>query len=180
MSYDHAAGNYAVGVGSATVRELALSDDALAAVCDVRRVARGGPGGQHANKTASGVRLVHRSTGLVVEVHGSRDGGANRGEALRRLRVALACAVRGGADPAWLRPHVRAGRLHCGPDAASWPGVAAVLLDLLAEHHGVLAAAAAAAALTTTQLARALVSDRLVRRAADAIRTTAGLGALHA
>lgn len=180
MSYDQARGNYGVGAGSATVCDLALSDEALAAACDLQRMARGGPGGQHANKTASGVRLVHRRSGLVAEAGGSRDGGTNRGAALRRLRIGLACAFRGGADPAWLRPHVRGGRLHCGPEAASWPGVAAVLLDLLAARQGSLAEAAGAAGLTTTQLAKALVSDQQVRRAADAIRTAAGLGALRA
>lgn len=180
MSYDQARGSYGVGAGSATVRELALPDDALAAVCDLQRMARGGPGGQHANKTASGVRLVHRGSGLVAEACESRDGGSNRSAALRRLRIGIACAFRGGADPAWLQPHVRGGRLRCGPEAASWPGVAAVLLDLLAARLGSLTEAASAAGLTTTQLAKALVSDQQVRRAADAIRAAEGLGALRA
>ena len=162
------------------MHEIRCSDAALAAACVVQRVARGGPGGQHANKTASGVRLVHRRSGLVVEATGSRDGGANRTAALRRLRLALACACRGGADPGWLRPHVRGGRLHCGPEAPSWPAVAAVLLDVLELHQGALTEAAAAAGLSTTQLAKALVADQQVRRVAEAIRSAAGLGALHA
>lgn len=180
MSYDQAHGSYGIGAGSATVCDLALPDDALAAACDLQRVARGGPGGQHANKTASGVRLVHRRSGLVAEASEFREGGANRSAALRRLRIGLACAFRGGADPAWLAPHVRGGRLHCGAAASSWPGVVAVLLDLLACHQGSLREAAAAAGLSTTQLARALLADQLVRQAADAIRRTAGLGPLRA
>lgn len=179
MSDYQADAAYGTGMPSATIRDLTLSDEELMRRCELHRVARGGPGGQHANKTATGVRLVHRS-GLEAACDSHREGGANRAEALRRLRLALACACRGGADPAWLQPHVRGGHLHCGPTATSWPAVAAVLLDNLAAHHGELKAAAAVSGLSTTQLARALVADQPVRRAADAIRAAAGLPALRA
>lgn len=180
MSNDHASAGYGVRAGSATVRDVTLPDDALAAACEMQRLSRGGPGGQHANKTASTVRLTHRASGLVVEASEFRDSGMNRAAALRRLRIALACAYRGGAESAWLHRHVHGGRLRCGPQAASWPGVVAVLLDLLAIHHGALSGTAAAAGLSTTQLAKALVADPQVRRVADAIRGQAGLGALRA
>lgn len=180
MSYDQATGDYARGNGCATVRDLALGDEELLARCDQLRMARGGPGGQHANKTASCVRLLHRATGLHAESSEHRDGASNRSSALRRLRLQLACALRGGADPVWLAAQVRGGRLQCGPTAASWPGAVAVLLDLLLAHLGDLKAAAAAAGLSTTQLARALVADQTVRRAADAIRAAHGLVPLRA
>lgn len=179
MSDDQARTDYGAGNGSATIRDLALTDEALLRRCTMQRVASGGPGGQHANKTATAVRLVHAS-GIEAACADHRDGAQNRHEALRRLRLALACAIRGGADPAWLAPHARGGRLHCGPAAASWPAVAAVLLDLLAAHRGALREAAAAAGLSTTQLARALTGDPPVRRAADAIRAAAGLTPLRA
>jgi len=147
--------------------------------CRLERVARGGPGGQHANKTATGVRLLHRPSGLQVQACEHRSGEANRAAALRRLRLALACAVRGGADPAWLRPHVRSGRLACGAQAASWPGVVAVLLDALATAGGQLRQAAEACALSPTQLAKALCADQSVRAAADALRVRNGLGRIR-
>lgn len=161
------------------MRDIVLDDAALLARCRVERVARGGPGGQHANKTASGVRLVHAS-GIAVEAGEHREGVANRAAALRRLRLRLACQARGGADPTWLAGLVRGGRLACGPQAPSWPRAAAVLLDALQAARGSLREAAAACALSTTQLARALAADQPVRAAADAIRAAHGLGPLHA
>lgn len=163
-----------------------MASDALApaerllAACLVQRIARGGPGGQHANKTATGVRLVHRASGIAAACSEHREGAANRAAALARLRVALACRLRGAGDPARLRPLVRGGRLACGPAAASWPLVVATLLDALHAHGGELRPAAAACGLSTTQLARALAADREARAAADAIRAAAGLSALRA
>jgi hypothetical protein len=162
------------------VRDLIAADAVLLARCAIMPVARGGPGGQHANKTASGVRLRHAASGLETMCCEHRTGAANRAGALRRMRLALACRIRGGADPAWLEPQVRSGRLACGPEAASWPAVVAVLLDALQAAHGELKPAAAACRLNTSQLAKALVSDQLVRAAADALRRAAGLSPLRA
>ncbi|HAT09109.1 MAG TPA: hypothetical protein DCS97_00580 [Planctomycetes bacterium] len=162
------------------VREAILDDRALLRGCELSRIARGGPGGQHANKTASGVRLTHRRTGLSAWSGEHREGAANQRVALARLRLEIACAVRGCADPAWLPPHVRGGRLACGPAAASWPLVIAVLLDLFAAARGSLVDAAAAARLSPTQLAKALTAGPPVRRTADAIRVRHGLSPLRA
>lgn len=159
--------------------EVVRDDAVLLRGCEVIRQSRGGPGGQHANKTATGVRLRHRASGLQVQASEHRSGAANRAAALRRLRLALACAVRGGADPAWLSRHVRGGRLFCGAEAASWPAVAAVLLDALDAASGDLHIAAASCHLSASQLVKALCADQLVRGAADAIRGRASLPRLR-
>ncbi len=49
----------------------------------------GGPGGQHRNKTESGVRLHHRPTGVTVTATERRSQLQNRGAALERLRERL-------------------------------------------------------------------------------------------
>ncbi len=49
----------------------------------------GGPGGQHQNKTESGVRLTHEPTGISVISRESRSQHRNRQIALARLRAAL-------------------------------------------------------------------------------------------
>jgi protein subunit release factor B len=49
----------------------------------------GGPGGQHRNKTESGVRLTHPPTELSVTATERRSQLQNRGVALERLREAL-------------------------------------------------------------------------------------------
>lgn len=45
-----------------------------------------GAGGQHRDKTSSGVRLVHRASGAVGKSDESRDQPANRVQAFRSLR----------------------------------------------------------------------------------------------
>lgn len=49
----------------------------------------GGPGGQHVNKTSSGVRLLHRPTGVTVEVQDERSQHRNKRIALKRLENLL-------------------------------------------------------------------------------------------
>lgn len=71
-------------------RSLSLPQEALAKECEESFFIASGPGGQHRNKTESGVRLVHLPTGLVVTATERRSQLQNRGEALERLREALA------------------------------------------------------------------------------------------
>ncbi len=67
-------------------RALALTDEALMLECDEQFFIASGPGGQHRNKTETGVRLTHRPTGLTVTATERRSQLQNRGVALERLR----------------------------------------------------------------------------------------------
>jgi len=49
----------------------------------------GGPGGQHVNKTSSGIRLIHHPTGVTVEVQDERSQHRNKQIALKRLEFLL-------------------------------------------------------------------------------------------
>ena len=64
--------------------------------CDLEFFTAGGPGGQHRNRVATGVRLRHRPSGLVVTATERRSQAANRRVALQRLaeRLARAAVVR--------------------------------------------------------------------------------------
>ena len=73
---------------------LALDDEALLGACEVSTFVGGGPGGQHRNKTASAVRLVHPPTGVTVTATERRSQAQNRGTALERLRAALFALTR--------------------------------------------------------------------------------------
>lgn len=72
----------------------------------------GGPGGQHANKTASAVRVTHLPTGLTATAREARSQGRNRALALARLAARLAEADAAAAAEArterWLAHHALA------------------------------------------------------------------------
>jgi len=76
-------------LAAAAALALALDDEALLRACEVSTFIGGGPGGQHRNKTASAVRLVHLPTGVTVTATERRSQAQNRGTALERLRAAL-------------------------------------------------------------------------------------------
>lgn len=65
------------------------TDDELLSQCRVETFMAGGKGGQHQNRTESGVRLVHLPTGVVVTSREERSQHRNKATALRRLRERL-------------------------------------------------------------------------------------------
>ena len=73
----------------AALTALALDDEALLKVCEVEFFIASGPGGQHRNTTASGVRLTHPPTELSVTATERRSQVQNKGVALERLREGL-------------------------------------------------------------------------------------------
>ncbi len=75
---------------AAARRALALPEGALLAECEETFFIASGPGGQHRNKTESGVRLAHPATGVVVTATERRSQAQNRSAALSRLRERLA------------------------------------------------------------------------------------------
>lgn len=68
--------------------------DQLFEQCDHRFQRRSGPGGQHRNKTSSGVFLLHEPTGVTAEATERRSQADNRTEAIMRLRLRMATDVR--------------------------------------------------------------------------------------
>jgi protein subunit release factor B len=66
---------------------------ALEQECDLEFFTAGGPGGQHRNRVATGVRLRHRPSGIVVIATERRSQAANRQVALERLARRLAQAA---------------------------------------------------------------------------------------
>jgi protein subunit release factor B len=65
------------------------SDEALLKECEVDTFRSSGPGGQHVNKTESGVRLKHLPTGVVVSSQQERSQHVNKAICLRKLRGAV-------------------------------------------------------------------------------------------
>ena len=52
---------------------------------EVQTFKSGGPGGQHQNKTESGVRIIHKASGAVGGSRTHKSQHSNKKEALRRL-----------------------------------------------------------------------------------------------
>jgi ribosome-associated protein len=65
------------------------SDDELLAQCRIDTFRAGGKGGQHQNKTETGVRLVHLASGITASSRRHRSQALNRQAALDRLRAEL-------------------------------------------------------------------------------------------
>ena len=65
------------------------SDEDLLSECRVETFQAGGKGGQHQNRTESGVRLVHLPTGVSVTAREERSQHRNKATALARLRKRL-------------------------------------------------------------------------------------------
>ncbi len=65
------------------------SDEDLLAECEVETFRSGGPGGQHANKVESAVRLRHRPSGETVTRRDTRSQHRNKQLALNELRRRL-------------------------------------------------------------------------------------------
>ena len=74
------------------------SDEELLGQCRVETFRSGGPGGQHQNRTESGVRLVHLPSGVRVVAREERSQHRNRAVALARLREKL-LALNRRAEP---------------------------------------------------------------------------------
>jgi protein subunit release factor B len=68
-------------------RVVALSDEALLLECEEEFFIASGPGGQHRNKTETGVRLTHKPTGMTVTATERRSQLQNRGAALERMKA---------------------------------------------------------------------------------------------
>jgi hypothetical protein len=157
----------------------ALDDQALLAQCAVEKFRAQGPGGQHVNRTDSAVRITHRESGLVAQSQDHREQLRNLAEAARRLRIRLACQVRGQSRLEWLGKFRQGSRLSLSAASADYALAAAVCLDALAASAGSMSDAATQIGLSTSQLAKALTLDQDVRRAADALRSAHGLSPIR-
>jgi len=158
-------------------------DDRLLAECDVHTYRASGPGGQHRNKTDSAVRLAHRPTGVTVTATESRSQHENRARALRRLRKAIALAVR-RPPPAAPCPAVRgavADRAwpRIGRKSAAYLLTAAEVLDRLAAEEGRVSDVAAAVGASTASLVKFLSLDDDLWQSANRQRQAFGLRPLR-
>lgn len=157
----------------------AASDEALLQHCDIERMRSSGPGGQHAQKNATAVRLQLTDEGLMVHCQDFRSFADNQKRALKQLRLQLALQERGYARPEWLSAHLQQGRIRCGPDATSWPCLVARLLDILTDNDYDMQAAAAQAGCSASQITKCLARHKTVWQFLQQERQQRGLSRLR-
>ncbi|MEW6251766.1 MAG: peptide chain release factor-like protein [Planctomycetota bacterium] len=175
---------------AAALRARLTYDDArLLGECDVHLHRTGGPGGQHRNKVASAVRLVHRPTGFVVTATERRSQHENRANAVQRLREAIAVGLRLPLPEQVVWPESVQIQAR-GPDAARvtlrvsarnpavWQ-VLALALDALTACRGNIGDAAACLGVTTSSLTRFLHDHPRAWAEANRLRAAAGLPPLR-
>lgn len=138
-------------------------DEDLLRACDTARGRSGGPGGQHRNKVETLVTLTHRASGIQAHAGERRSQIENKHVALRRLRLALAVAVRSGVPAgeigaALWRSRRSGGRIVCNPEHRDFPCLLAEALDVLSACGWDARKAALRLGITPTQLLR-LIKD---------------------
>jgi hypothetical protein len=112
------------------------SPEHLLAECEVRRLRRSGPGGQHRNKVETAIALHHLPTGVCAEANERRSQAQNQSQAVFRLRVNLALELRRPCRPDYApSPLWRsrcAGVLKVSASHEDFPALLAEVLDVLA------------------------------------------------
>jgi len=162
---------------------LSLDDADLLAQCAVDTYRASGPGGQKRNKTDSAVRLRHHPTGVAVIGTESRSQHENKAKALKRLRLAIALAVR---CPARLDKYVpppifgdcvsgKTGKFDVGRRDARYPQLVAIVLDVLAGADYAVRESADALGISTGNFAKFLESDPKMWEAVNQAREERGL-----
>ena len=148
-----------------------LPREALEAQTRFEAIKSAGPGGQHRNKVATGVRLTHLPTGIQGMATERRSQLENRLTALARLRLRLAldhrtlprdADLRAGAhyipSGEW-RARVREERIRVNPSHEEFPALLAEALDRLHARQDDLEATARDFGVTRTQFVRFLALE---------------------
>lgn len=156
--------------------------DRLHPECDVTRTRRSGPGGQNRNKVETAIVLKHRPTGIVAEASERRSQHENLQEALFRLRLKLALAVRypagDGPGPTW-RKFARGGRISINPAHPDFPAVLAEALDQIHASEYEPKEGAGRLGCSTTQLVRLLADEPRALALVNEARRSRGLRELR-
>lgn len=165
---------------------LELNDEDLLGQCRVENTRGSGPGGQHRNKTETGVRLLHLPTGCTGEAFERRSRHQNLQNALLRLRQAIALDVRRPVDTygygpppslAAILPGHPGGAL--GPaNPRYWAGLQH-LLDLFVALNCSVGDTAALLGLSTGALSRVLLRSPEGMARVNSLRAARGLHPLR-
>lgn len=171
-------------MGQDRVHPAALASGELRQQCEVERLRRSGPGGQHRNKVETGVRVRHLPTGVGAEACERRSQAENQQAALRRLRLNLALEVRNpraveqAPSPLWQSRCVN-GRIAASAEHPDFPALLAEALDGIAAQEADVKQAAEALACTASQLIKFLKKEPRALALVNQWRGERGMGRLQ-
>ncbi|WP_407443873.1 peptide chain release factor-like protein [Fibrobacter sp.] len=132
--------------------------DELLAACTQKGFQGSGPGGQHRNKTNTGVQLLLREYNLEIKSCEARSAKENRVHALHRMQMALALQVRETPPPVEIPFPGSNGHIQTGNSL--FPLFVAHVFDIMATKAGDTKAAAQAFGLSPSALVKILRQDK--------------------
>jgi hypothetical protein len=157
---------------------LKMSLDELLRECQLKGYQGSGPGGQHRNKTNTGVNLRLSAYNLEIKSCESRSAAENKVHALHRMRMAIALEVRETPKPvSELKFPGSNGRIQSS-NLGFAPFIADVL-DIVALNNGDTKPAAVAFGLSPTALTRILHQEKSVIEKVQSLRKVGGKCPLH-
>lgn len=152
---------------------LQLPLNELLRACTLKGFQGSGPGGQHRNKTNTGVCLRLAPYNLEIKSCESRCVSENKTHALHRLQLSLALNVREAPKPeSQLRFPGSNGRIQTSNPL--YPQFIAQVLDIVEANRGDTKLAAKAFGLSPTALTKILHADKHVLKALQDIRAKMG------
>jgi len=158
---------------------LQMDEQTLLRICTLQGYQGSGPGGQHRNKTNTGVLLRLEELNLEIRCCEDRSAAINRTLAVERLRVLIALRYREmpPVTPAMPFPGGK-GRIQASNPA--YPLFIADILDRMEQNQGDPHAAAAAWGLSTSALSRILFAEKAVLESVQQMRARHGKPPLRA
>ena len=150
---------------------LTLDDMALSRLVKLEFTRGSGNGGQKRNKTSTAVRVVLPEYGVEASDCTERSQFRNRANALRKLRLALACQYR-------ILPAVPPENMQCSMTSEAYPLWVAKVLDVLEAANGDCRTAAATCGITFSALLKKLYRDPQLWQHIQRRRQETGLPAL--
>lgn len=132
--------------------------DELLRACTLKGFQGSGPGGQHRNKTNTGVHLTLPQYNLEIKSSESRSAKENKIHALHRMQMALALNVR--ETPANPEMPFPGSNGHIQPSNPLFPLFVAHVFDIMAVKKGDTKSAAQAFGLTPSALVKILRQDK--------------------
>lgn len=135
-----------------------MTIDELLRACTLKGFQGSGPGGQHRNKTNTGVLLTLRDFNLEIKSCEGRSAYENKIHALHRMQMALALQVR--CEPANPEIPFPGSNGHIQTSNALFPLFVAHVFDIMESKGGDTKSAAAAFKLTPSALVKILRQDK--------------------